>query len=422
MSQSVPGPRSRALAERLRQVECRQITFLTPDYPVFWESAKGCLVTDVDGNTLLDATSSFGVLGVGHGHARIVAAIREQSERLIHGMGDVHPSEVKVRLLEKIAAHSPIADTQAILGSNGSDSVEAAIKTAYLATGKPGVLAFEGGYHGLSYGALDLTARPFFRDPFAGQRGHFTTHLPYGCGLDLIRRALREGGFGAVIAEPIQGRGGIQLPPAGWLADLRAVCDQEQVLLILDEIFTGWGRTGAWFACEHEGVVPDLICAGKAMGGGMPISACLGSRDLFLRAWGESRGEARHTLTFLGHPLSCAAAVAAIGVLEDEGLVARSAEVGKRLLASLQSLARTHESVIKDARGRGLMLGLEFHRSADVWAAVLWALKRGLIVLPAGDSGQVLEIVPPYVIAQEQVEWLLSRLDECLDELGDSKR
>jgi 4-aminobutyrate aminotransferase-like enzyme len=397
-------------------VESPGITFLTPDFPVFWERAEGCLVTDVDGNTFLDATSSFGALGVGHRHPRVVAAIKDQADRLIHGMGDVHPSETKVRLLEKIAAHSPIPNSGAILGQNGSDAVEAALKTAHLATGKPGVLAFEGGYHGLSYGALAVTSRDFFREPFNAQLGHFATHLPFGCDPDEIRQAFHGGQVGAVIVEPIQGRGGILIPPAGWLGALREICSAHGVLLIFDEIFTGWGRTGDWFACQQEGVVPDLLCVGKAMGGGMPISACLGSQPLLQEAWGMSAGEAIHTSTFLGHPLSCAAAIAAIEVIEGEGLVARSAEVGKQFLDRLQELAAAHSKMIKEARGLGLMLGLEFHHPGHVWETVLAALRRGLIVLPAGDRGEALELIPPYIITDEQVDWCIETLVECLKE------
>ncbi|HEX5323132.1 MAG TPA: aspartate aminotransferase family protein [Capsulimonadaceae bacterium] len=397
-------------------MESPDITFLTADFPVFWEQALGCLVTDVDGNTFLDATSSFGALGVGHRHPRVVAAIHEQADRLIHGMGDVHPSDVKVLLLEKIAARAPIPSAGVILGQNGSDAVEAALKTAVLATGNPGVLAFQGGYHGLSYGALEITARPFFREPFRGQLGHFAQHLPFSCAIGEVREAILRGGMpiGAVIVEPIQGRGGMCIPPAGWLAALRTLCTEFGVLLILDEIFTGWGRTGSWFACEQEGVLPDLLCVGKGMGGGMPISACLGSQELLKSAWGESAGEARHTSTFLGHPLSCAASLATIAVLEEEGLVARSAEVGKRLLAALQALAGAYPEAIKEARGRGLMIGLEFHDSERAGRVVLSALRLGLIVLPAGDRGEVVEIVPPFVIDDEQADWCIEILAHCL--------
>jgi 4-aminobutyrate aminotransferase-like enzyme len=377
------------------------------------------LITDVDGNTFLDATSSFGVMGVGHAHPRVEAAIDRQSSVLVHGMGDVHPSEAKVKLLERIAQFSPIPDSRIILGQNGSDSVEAAMKTARLATGRPGLIAFDGGYHGLTYGALEPTARGFFRDPFEDQRGRFAGHLPFGCDPQIVADALRDHhDVGAVIVEPIQGRGGVRIPPPGWLAHVRDACHAHGALLILDEIFTGWGRTGWWFACKHDKVTPDLICVGKAMGGGMPISACIGGRALMEAAWGSgSTGEARHTFTFLGHPLSCAAACAAIEAIHLDKLVSRSREVGEGLLSALRAMAAQHEDAIVDVRGRGLMIGIEFRNRERVWPIVLAALRRGLIVLPAGDTGNVIEVVPPYVITPEQCTFIVETLDECITRL-----
>jgi 4-aminobutyrate aminotransferase-like enzyme len=206
---AIPGPRSRELAQRLRRVESPNVTYIAPDFPVFWEEASGCLVTDVDGNQFLDVTSAFGVASVGHSHPRVVSAVHAQSDKLLHGMGDVHPSEVKVRLCERIAALVPLPHAQVILGLNGGDAVEAALKTAMLATHRPGILAFEGGYHGLTYGALDVTARADFRSPFLPQLGGFTQHLSYGCPLEQIHAHLKAYAPGAVLAEPIQGRGGI---------------------------------------------------------------------------------------------------------------------------------------------------------------------------------------------------------------------
>ncbi len=404
----VPGPRSRDLARRLRRAESPNVTFLAPDFPVFWERADGCLVTDVDGNTFLDMTAAFGVAGVGHSHPRVVAAVQAQAQKLLHGMGDVHPSEVKVALCERIATAVPLPDAQVILGQNGGDAVEAALKTAMLATGKPGVLAFEGGYHGLTYGALDATARADFRAPFLAQLGGFTTHLPYGASLDRVEDALNENAIGAILAEPIQGRGGIIVPPPGWLAGLRGLCDQTGALLILDEIFTGWGRTGDWFACQSEAVVPDILCIGKAMGGGMPISACVASASLMV-CWGESKGEALHTSTFLGNPVACAAALAAIQVMEDEQLPERAARIGSSFADDLRILQQEFPSLIRTVRGRGLMLGLEMAGPAFALSIVPQALAEGLIVLPAGD-GRVLEFVPPLVILPEQIAWCLSAL------------
>ena len=408
----VPGPRSRELARRLRRVESPNITYLAPDFPVFWEEAKGCLVTDVDGNRFLDVTAAFGVASVGHSHPRVVAAVQAQAEKLLHGMGDVHPSEVKVRLCERVAELVPLPHPQVILGQNGGDAVEAALKTAMLATGRPGVLAFEGGYHGLTYGALDVTARADFRAPFQPQLGGFTRHLPYGCPLEHVRAHLADHTPGAVLAEPIQGRGGIVVPPLGWLRGLREVCSETNTLLILDEIFTGWGRTGDWFACDHEKVIPDILCVGKAMGGGLPISACVASTDL-MASWGESTGEALHTSTFLGNPVACAAALAALDVLEEEDLPRRALQRGAVFAGGLHALQSEFPEQIAGVRGRGLMLGLEFVSPSLALPLVPVALRAGLILLPAGD-GRVLEFVPPLVIEEEQIAWCLAVLQRLL--------
>ncbi len=410
---SIPGPRSRELAQRLRRAESPNITYIAPDFPIFWDRAEGCLVWDVDGNRFLDVTSAFGVASVGHSHPKVVAAIKAQSNKLLHGMGDVHPSEVKVRLCERIAELVPLPDAQVILGQNGGDAVEAALKTAMLATGRPGLLAFEGGYHGLTYGALDATARADFRAPFRAQMGGFTRHLPYGCPLEQVRVHLAAYQPGAVLAEPIQGRGGIIVPPSGWLRGLREICTETKTLLILDEIFTGWGRTGDWFACQFDGVTPDILCAGKAMGGGLPISACVASASL-LSVWGELQGEALHTSTFLGNPLACAAALAALDVLEQENLPARASAEGANWIAGMGELAALYPRQIAAVRGRGLMLGLEMASPALSLSLVPAALRAGLILLPAGD-GRVLEFVPPLVITAEQREWCLETMANLLN-------
>jgi 4-aminobutyrate aminotransferase-like enzyme len=418
-SATVPGPKSLEWAERLRSVESPDTTNLSSDFPVFWNRGQGCLVYDDDDNRYLDLTSSFGVLGVGHSHPSVVDAINRQAGKLIHGMGDVHPSTLKVELLEKIAGFSPIKDPLIVLGLNGSDAVEAAFKTAYLATGKPGVLAFEGGYHGLTYGALEATHRDFFRRPFASQRGNFARHLPFGCNVDSIEAALENNAIpvGAVIVEPIQGRAGIQIPPAGWLAGVRQACTKAGALLIADEIFTGWGRTGTCFACEGEKIIPDILCIGKGMGGGMPISACVGSREIMQSAWSKSQGEARHTYTFLGHPLSCAAALATIDVIERDGLVERSRELGASLLSSLEAFAIRYPNIVRSARGRGLMIGLELADPSTAWKLVLSALSSGIILLSAGERGDVVEIVPPLTISDRQASWSIDTLGRLLSDL-----
>jgi 4-aminobutyrate aminotransferase-like enzyme len=409
---SIPGPASRALAARLRRHESPNITFIGGRFPIFWKSAQGCTVVDADGNRYLDLTSAFGVAAVGHSHPDVVAAIRDQAGTLIHGMGDVHPSGVKVALCEKIAAHVPVPNAQVILGQNGGDAVEAALKTARLATGRRGVLAFDGGYHGLTYGALDVTARDDFRAPFDDQLGHFTTRLPFGCPPAEIRAALAARDAGCAVVEPIQGRAGIRVPPQGWLAELASICAENGTLLILDEIFTGWGRTGDWFACEREGVTPDLLCIGKAMGGGLPISACVAAEPL-MACWGESRGEALHTSTFLGNPLACAAALAAIGVMERDDLPRVARERGAYLQDALDTLRSDHPAVIRAVRGRGLMLGVECVSRDVALRVVDDALGAGLILLPAGD-GSVIEIVPPLTIVESQIDEAVGILSRVL--------
>ncbi len=411
---AVPGPRSRGMARALRQCESPNVTYLAPDFPVFWDRAAGCLVTDVDGNTFLDVTGAFGVAAVGHSHPDVVHAVQDQATKLLHGMGDVHPSAVKVALCERLARTVPLPDAQAILGQNGSDAVEAALKTTRLATGRPGVLAFTGGYHGLSYGALEATSRDDFRRPFADQLGRFAAHLPFGGPLDDIETTLRDGAFGAVLVEPIQGRGGIVVPPPGWLRGLRDVCTRTDTLLIFDEIFTGWGRTGEWFACQFDGILPDVFCIGKAVGGGLPISACVASQSL-MSCWPVSTGEALHTSTFLGNPLACAAALAAISVLEREQLPERAKRIGAFFREQLQRLRERRPGQIMDVRGRGLMLGLEMASPGLALSLVPAALRRGLIVLPAGD-GRVLEFVPPLVITEDQILWCVDTLDALLQE------
>jgi 4-aminobutyrate aminotransferase/(S)-3-amino-2-methylpropionate transaminase len=284
-----------------------------------------------------------------------------------------------------------------VLGSSGTDAVEAAIKTATLATGRSGLVSFEGGYHGLGYGALDATWRPFFRERFASRLPAATAFARFGDVASVERVAADASApIGAVLVEPIQGRGGERVPPDGFLADLRALCDREGWLLIADEVYTGFGRTGRWFACEHEDVVPDLLCVAKGLASGMPISACIGKAEV-MDAWPLSEGEALHTQTFLGHPPSCAAALASIAVIEEEKLVARAAESGSFALTRLRERLGGRPG-IRDVRGRGLMIGVECDGSERALAGCASALQRGVIVLASGDASQVVSLTPPLSI------------------------
>jgi 4-aminobutyrate aminotransferase/(S)-3-amino-2-methylpropionate transaminase len=412
LSTPVPGPRSRALAGRLGAVESRNVTCALPTPPIFWERASGSNVWDVDGNRYVDLTAGFGVASVGHAHPRVVTAVQQQAGRLLHALGDVHPADVKVALLEALVRRFPGGGpARAVLGSSGSDAVEAALKTAILATGRAGVVAFEGAYHGLALGALDATFRPLFRDPFAARLPGATRFARYGDAADALREARRSAApIGAVLVEPIQGRGGERIPPPGFLRELRDLCDREAWLLVVDEVYTGLGRTGRWFACEQEGVVPDLLCVGKGLAGGMPLSACIGRAEVMDR-WPPSQGESLHTQTFLGHPPGCAAALASLAVLEDEKLVARCAETGSRALAHLR--ARLADAPgIREVRGRGLLLGIECDGPERAARACAGALARGVIAIVSGDDGGVVSLTPPLGIDPEL-------LADCLDVVAD---
>lgn len=438
----IPGPESLALAQRLDAVECSGITYTDPEFPVFWDRAEGANIWDVDGNRFIDACAAFAVCGVGHRHPKVVAAIQAQSEKLLHAMGDVHPGANKVDLMERLAAVTPGELSHTILGSSGSDAVEAARKVCAVHTGKSKVLAFHGAYHGLTYGALEATARRDFREPFAGQLRGAVVHTPYpnpyrpvyqGDLLDETLKNIRRildaptgtgEEIGGILVEPVQGRAGNIFPPDGFLTGLREICDERGLLLIFDEIYTGFGRTGVPFAANHEGVVPDLMCLGKGMTGGMPISACIGKKSV-MDSFGPSTGEALHTQTFLGHPLGCASALAAIEILFDDGLIQRAQALGALLGEWLKAL-QSRFPMIGEVRGRGLMWAIEFvedresKRPATGFAAKLMkeALKEGLILLPCGVHGSILALSPPMVISEAQLRAIVDIISRLLSRHG----
>ena len=437
-----PGPASLRLSDELARYESPNVTYRAPDFPVFWEEARGANVRDVDGNVYVDLTSAFAVAGPGHAHPRIVRAIQAQAGRLLHGMGDVHPPAIKVDLLRALAEVAPGGLTRSVLASSGAEAVEAALKTAVMATGKPRVLAFHGSYHGLTYRALSVSGREDFRAPFASQLGApgvfvpypYAYRSPFGDDAEEVGAAVlwyiehvldtpgtAHEGIGAILVEPIQARGGDVVPPDDFLPGLRRICDQRGLLLILDEIYTGFGRTGRWFACEHWGVVPDLMVVGKGLTGGFPFAACIGT-DAVMGAWPVSTGEAIHTSTFLGHPVGCAAALASIAVLREERLVERSAELGARMMARLAEMTADHPRV-GEVRGRGMMIGVELVRDRGTrepapelaGRMMVEGLRRGLLLLGGGIHGNVLSLSPPFVLTDEQADHALGVIGEILD-------
>ena len=417
----IPGPASRALADRLARVESRNVTALDP-VPIFWERAQGANLWDVDGNRYVDLTAAFGVANVGHAHPEVAAAVATQAGTLMHGMGDVHPPRVKVELLERLASFYPrgerdeVPPTRTVLSSSGSDAVETAIKTALLATGRPGILAFEGAYHGLSLGALDVTWRADFREPFDARLPNATHFVPFD-DLDAVRALPGDVAdrIGAVLVEPVQGRGGERVPAPGFLRGLREICDERGWLLVADEIYTGLGRTGAVFACDHEAVIPDLLCVGKGLASGMPLSACMGLESVF-EAWPTSAGEALHTQTFLGHPTGCAAALASLDVLVGQDLPARAEALGEEARHRLENALADVPAVL-EIRGRGLMIGVECERPEQALAVTTRMLERGFVLLPSGDGGRVLSLTPPLTIGRDALALAIDALAACLAEV-----
>lgn len=418
--------------------------------PIVWRQGRGAYIEDVDGNRFLDFTAAFAVSGYGHAHPELVSALSGQAERLMHGMGDVFPTDTKIAFASALAEVLPGALERSILAQSGAEAVEAALKTAMMVSGRRRILAFHGSYHGLGLGALGVTAyRDSFREPFSELIPQRVTHAPYpycyrcplgqtypGCGLACLEytRHLIEHpasgaeGVGAVIVEPIQGRGGYVVPPPEWFEGLMALCREHDLVLILDEIYTGFARTGKRFAMEHfPGLEPDLVCLGKGMSGGFPISAVVGTPRA-MDAWGESRGESIHTSTFLGNPMGCAVGLKAIELLKRERYEEVSAELGAYLKEGLERLKARHPERFGEVRGRGLMVGTEVLKDASsrtpdtalTLALVRGMLERGVLLLPSGPYAQVLAFSPPFVITRDEIDEMLGLLEETVSSVLDS--
>jgi 4-aminobutyrate aminotransferase-like enzyme len=413
---------SREVLRLLRRYESRNVTFVDADgsWPIVWARAKGAHVWDAEGRKYVDLTAGFGVAAAGHGNPRVVRAGQAQMRRLLHAMGDVHPHAGKAQLARELSQITFERWTgnrtggKTLFCNSGFEAVEAAVKTALLATGKKGIIAFEGGYHGLGYGAMTATHRDFFRSPFQRQLADFVEFVPFPEteeALPKLERRIKEccirGSVGAVLAEPVQGRAGIRVPPPTLLPMLRRVCDVHGALLVVDEVFTGFGRTGRWFACEHSATVPDLICLGKALTGGFPLSACVGKAEV-MDAWPESAGEALHTSTFLGHPVGSAMALANIQEIRARKLPERSARVGERLLKELVRIPAPSHLQLR-ARCLGLMVGLEVRDAQGrpatkvVFQIVKAMLSKGFVCLPEGEHGNVISFTPPLTIQERDL-------------------
>ena len=431
---AIPGPQSRKLMAELAEYESPAITARQlsraqaggVDCPIVWAKTSDVFVEDVDGNCFMDLTAGFGVASVGHANPVLVTAAQKQMAEMPHAMGDAFPAYNKVALVKKLAEITPGNLKRTLLANAGFEAVEVALKTAMIKTGKPGVIAFENAYHGLGYGALAVTSyRDRFREPFLSQLNQHIYRLPFPNNtiynenfVDVLEKTIQEAEkktspIGALIIEPILGRGGIIEASIEALQEIREITSKYNIVMIVDEICTGFGRTGDWFAIEKAGVVPDLLCMGKGMNGGFPISATIGTDDV-MSGWGDAQGEAIHTSTFLGNPVGCAMALTCIELLE-KGLLANVNTIGDYFKDQLMALQEEF-SEITEIRGRGLMLGIEFKKDFSVLKLSKKLLQKGFIALPCGLHGDVLSLTPPLTIQKEHVDGFIDILKIIFNE------
>jgi 4-aminobutyrate aminotransferase len=431
-----PGPRARALVARDNRVIAPCAGRV---YPFVIERGEGCYVWDVDGNRYLDLNAGIAVVAAGHSHPRMVRAIQEQATRFIHMAATDFYNEQMIMLGEKLVSSMPGGaserhDWQVFLTNSGTESVEAAIKLARYVTGRQGIVAFFGAFHGRSYGSLSLTAskpaqrrgyyplvpgtfHAFYANPYRPPFDVDPDRVAQIC-LDYIEHTLfhtiappRD--VAAIILEPIQGEGGYVVPAPGFLKGLRQICDQYGILLIADEVQSGVGRTGAMWAVEHEGVVPDIVASAKGLGGGMPIGAIVARKELTTHWQPGSHGN-----TYGGNALACAAANTVLDLVQEQ-LAANAARVGAYLKEGLEELQGRYEQ-IGDVRGRGLMLGVEFVKNrttkepAKALASTVMeqAFKRGALLLTCGAS--TIRFCPPLTLTEAQVDEGLTIFEAAL--------
>lgn len=361
--------------------------------PIVIIEGRGAVVRDADGREYVDCVAGIAVNSVGHCHPKVVAAIKTQAERLIH-TSNLFYTEPQVELAEKLCRLSSLE--KVFFCNSGAESVEAALKLARKVTGKKGFIAAEGSFHGRTFGALSVTHH-VKRDIFEPLLGD-VKFVRYG-DADAIRKAIDED-TAAVILEPIQGEAGVIVPPPEYLREVKEVCEERDVLLILDEVQTGFGRTGRWFCKDHFKVQPDIMTVAKALGGGFPIGATLSNFSF-------ERGE--HASTFGGNPLACTAALATIRVIEEERLVERSERLGTYFMQRLSETIGGCDGV-KDVRGKGLMLGVELREKCE--GVVHAALKRGVLLNCTAD--RVIRLVPPLVIEKSHIDGVVEVLSEIL--------
>lgn len=367
--------------------------------------AKGAIITDIYGKDYIDC-GSYGVMFHGHSHPKVVAAVREQLDRMaMHGR--TLPHKGIAELGRRLAEITPGDLKYSFFCNSGAEAIEGALKLARAYTKKPGVIATKGAFHGKTFGALSASGREMYREPFYPLLPGFT-HVPFGDAAAVEAAITPE--VGTVIVEPIQGEGGVIVPPDDYLPQLREICDRHGLTLIFDEVQTGMGRTGRFFACEHWGVAPDIITTAKALGGGvMPIGAVTAKAPIFDLF---NANPYIHSSTFGGNPLACAAGIAAIDAIRDEGLLEQAARKGEYILSYLRSLQTRYPQILREVRGKGLLIGLDLVKEAHSGVLINELVGRQVIVIHSLNNPKVIRLSPPAVITQEQIDTVLKAVTE----------
>jgi putrescine aminotransferase len=378
---------------------------------VEWE-ASGVVIRDAHGKEYLDCSGGPAIFNVGHRHPKVVAAVKAQLDRMPMSVRAL-PRHLEAELAALLAEITPGDLQYTFFCNSGAEANEGALKLARLATGRTEIVAAIGAFHGKTMGALSASGRDTYKTPFEPLVPGFR-HVPFG---DLgAMTAAVSARTAAVILEPIQGEGGVIIPPDEYLPGVRRICDRHGALLIVDEVQTGLGRTGKMFACEHWNVTPDILTMAKALGGGVvPIGAFTGRPHLWKAL---EQNPYLHSTTFGGNPLACAAGIATINVIRDERLADRAAELGPYFVTRLRDIARRHTRFVRDVRGKGLLIGIEFTDPDLVLLVTAEALQRGLIVFYSLNKPETFRIAPPLIITREQIDRAVAILDESVAVAG----
>lgn len=434
---ALPGPKSRSLLERKEQAVSSAIGI---HLPAVIDRAAGALLYDVDGNTFIDLSGGVGCLNVGHSHPKVIRAIHEQASRYTHTDFSIAPYDSYVRLCETLCRLAPgPRPKKAILLNSGTEAVENAVKIARAVTGRPAVIAFEGAFHGRTYMSLSLTSKidpykrnfgPFmadvyrapFPDPYRTQDGDPTTWTIRALE-HLFLTHVQPDRVAAIVVEPVLGEGGFVVPPADFFRRLRDLADRHGILLVVDEIQTGIGRTGRMFAIEHFGIEPDLMTLAKSIAVGLPVSAVVGAREFM-----DALPEGALGGTYVGNPIACEAALAVFEVMDEEHLLERAASLGARMLERFHRL-QERSPLVGDVRGLGAMVAIELvldrgtkepapRETAEI---IRRTMRRGVLLLRAGTYNNVIRILTPLVITDAQLDEALDLIETGVLEVGEER-